>query len=606
MANDLVFTAGLDNSDLKRGSTEAEQIIDRWVAEATATIEGAAGSIPVEVIGVGEANEELSQLRNRLADIATQITELSAGGLDGESLSGYRRELESAKTDYDALIALNSRLAQEVENLRGPVVVTPRQETFSVKSDDTDDIASRVKQIEDAFGPTNTAVVQFEQGLEASKRQAEAVAAASRVLGQDFGSAEEALDAVNAKLEEGTNESDRFSVNLSSILSGISAAGLAAGLASVVSQLQEAARIDFTGIESARRERELNRLLEQRAEVNQRLIQDAENKPSLNDEIAELEKLLEIEKERLNTAQTFVNTVRDRVGQETFIGETEGIDDFNTLRGNARREREQARESVENVQERIDELKESGDDALTGFNQALAVTKLELEGNTEAARRLELQNQKTYSPEQIEQVIKGERELREIRERQDNQKLEKRIELLGLQAELLRANNAEERELVSQQIDRANATQENRSPEQVDQVVQAQAEVRAAREAAEVRKESRRDAERFEERLAAQRERNAESEARVSERRGRLQRRQERERENLNRPIGGVDSSLQAAISRIQEASNAPNPLNELAERHHQENRAFEMKAATVRERQAKALEKILEKKPTEPAFALR
>ena len=145
--------------------------------------------------------------------------------------------------------------------------------------------------------------------------------------------------------------------------------------------------------------------------------------------------------------------MRDRVGQETTVGVTEGIDDFNTLRGNARREREQARESVENVQERIDELKESGDDALTGFNQALEVTKLELEGNTEAARRLELQNQRTYNPEQIEQVIKGERELRDIRERQTNEKLEKRIELLGLQAELLRAASAEERELVAQQID---------------------------------------------------------------------------------------------------------------------------------------------------------
>ena len=147
---------------------------------------------------------------------------------------------------------------------------------------------------------------------------------------------------------------------------------------------------------------------------------------------------------------------------------------------------------------------------------------------------------------------------------------------------------------------------DSRSPEQVNRVVEAQAEVRAAREAAEVRKESKSDQERFEERLAAQRERNAESETRLAERRGRLQRRQQTERERSNRPIGGVDSSLQAAISRIQSSSNAPNPLNELAERHQQENRAFEMKAAVVRERQAKALETIAKKNPADPPFGLR
>ena len=305
--DDILFSIGGDNTELSRATTEAEQIIDRWVADATAKVEGAAGSIPVEIIGVDESLEGLSELRNRIGDISQQIIELSSSGVDASSVEAYRSQLEAASNDYNALIALNKQLAQEVENLRGPVVVTPRRETFTVKSDDTDDIADRVKQIEDAFGPTNTAVVQFEQGLAESKRQAEAVAAASRVLGQDFGSAEEALDAVNAKLEEGTNESDRFSVNLSSIIAGLSAAGLAAGITSVVNQLREAATIDFVGIESARRERDLNRLLEQRVEINQRLIQDAENKPSLQDEIAELERLLEIEKERLDVAQTSVN-----------------------------------------------------------------------------------------------------------------------------------------------------------------------------------------------------------------------------------------------------------------------------------------------------------
>ena len=183
-----------------------------------------------------------------------------------------------------------------------------------------------------------------------------------------------------------------------------------------------------------------------------------------------------------------------------------------------------------------------------------------------------------------------------------NKRTEERIRLLQLQTDV-----TNEVAGAQEKLDQFRASQQTDDPSQAGRVAAAEAELRAAKEAADARRESaieqdrlRRDTERFEERLATQRERNAESEARVSERRGRLQRRQERDRERANRPIGGVDSSLQAAISRIQESANKPDPLNDLAEKHQAENRTFEATAARERAKQTAILERMEKKRPAE------
>jgi len=201
---------------------------------------------------------------------------------------------------------------------------------------------------------------------------------------------------------------------------GASAVGVAAALASMAKDFRSSITVDFVGIEAARRQAALNKALEERNQITQEGIEAAQGKKTFDAELSDLKKLLAVEQERTEELKRRRREdVPKQVGNKVLPGVTEGLNDFRTLDTAAGRLVKQSLDAAKKIADEIKRLKGAQSGALDEFNNELAIAKLNLVGNTEAARRLELQNKKTFSAGQIEEVIKKERELEELRKKQE-------------------------------------------------------------------------------------------------------------------------------------------------------------------------------------------
>ena len=359
----------------------------------------------------------------------------------------------------------------------------------------------------------------------------------------------------------------------------------------------------------------------------------------------ELDKAIARQKELDELAERQGNRARDRdIENAEDLGPGKELERLNLLIKNAEAQLRNAKRRKETADAEVEDSKSfftggGSDGAFFGVElargareeseqatkdiarQEAAIRKLE--NAREAARvRAKRSAEKAAKAEQdaIEKAAKAE-EKKQQQTRDTNEKIKERLELLRLQAQL-ESDSAEVRENAQRQIDQnaANKAFPN-NPFKADEIVEAQARKRAAAAESDQRRQDRReqersqnqakreqeqfqrDSERFEERMAAQRERIAQSDDDRAERRLRLERRQSQQRRDLNRPIGGVDSSLQAAISRIQQSASKPDPRAELAERHRQELVAQAKEAKVARDKQVAALEKMAAREPVNPGL---
>ena len=577
MSDDLVFGIGGDNTELKRSTTEAEQIINRWVAEAEAKIEGAGGSIPVEVIGVEASkaalaevakgfeeinpNIDISKVESLKASIAEAGAELSRGAISADD---FDKKILSLTSDTTALAAAISQ------------------------------VASNAKDIESAIDPY--AVTMDEINAKTDSH----VEGAAEVVKE--------LQEVHDAARNVSDELGKSSVNMSDVVSaGKRAFAAASALAASIQQTNKFIT------ERAEKYYEIQALKEKEIEQERDLAKIAEDRLKKQKDQATTE--VESGSEGSPTLDTL---------KEELKAAQNNSDALLKIRSKLKAQfEEEQRKRKEAIDAGASSVEFGGQNLGKNFGESIEALRDATFGSglTEAKERFDKANasleESNAKFKKIQEAIKeveaaGEAKAAKDKKASDEQAAEaqKRIELLKLEAELI-SKTGSEREAIQQKIDRLNSSESN-TPEQTDAEVAAQAKVRGAKAAADAekeasnkRKQDQKDAERFESRLARQKERASDSEARTAQRRGRLETRQQRERERANRPIGGVDSSLQSAISRIQAASNAPNPLNELAEKHQAENRTFEAAAARERAKQTAILERMEKKRPTESPAVL-
>ena len=586
MPDDLVFGIGGDNTGLKNTTTEAEQIIDRWVAEATATIESLDATIPIEI------DADLARLRSEFNELA--------------ELSG------SFSLDVDAsnVEELKSEIILAIGELqKGSITTDEFSDRIKGLTSDTKSLSAAVAQVvreSESLGSTN---IQYNVDVEGFQRQLAEAANTENFTqaGEDIANA---LDPYAVRLDEINAKNDAHIDGAAEVVKELQEMHDAANdVSERFSKILNTSKQIFTAASTLVVSiQQTNAFIKARAEEHFKIQQLRET------EIAQEKELAKLQEDRLRA-------LTDQAKEESNTGESRTLDQLNEELKAAENNSASLLRIRKKLNADLQEEERKREEFVNNSNAAdnvLALTDVTFGSDlTEAQERFDAVNRKLEESNQAYQKIKdaiseveaattSKADKEKAASDEEEKNLNRRIELLKLEAELV-SKTGEEREAVQRQIDQINADQSTNTTEQAGRVAAAQAELRAAKEAAEAKKQadqdrerSQKETERFEERLATQRERSAASEDRLNERRGRLERRQQNERERANRPIGGVDSSLQAAISRIQSSANSPDPLRELAERHQQENRTFEKTAAQERAKQTIALEKLAANKPTE------
>ena len=207
--------------------------------------------------------------------------------------------------------------------------------------------------------------------------------------------------------------------------------------------------------------------------------------------------------------------------------------------------------------------------------------------------------------EQVKKTAEAQRDLNKQLNQQLAIEKEKQLRAQGLQGQ---ADQVRDQQSLERNRDRFAPLGKEEADRQARRIVAAEQETRAAERKKEADKEAAREREkaaqeeerfqkareRFEDRIADQKRRGRESEERFETRRIRLE---SRRQEDLRRRTGGVDASLEAVFSRIQQSTNKPAGQSEEA-KHLQRLRELEEEAQRARVKQQATLDRIAAQKP--------
>lgn len=299
----------------------------------------------------------------------------------------------------------------------------------------------------------------------------------------------------------------------------------------------------------------------------------------------------------------------------------------------------QADENLKNSIKKVGEAKRAFDDATSGLGSDGKLFGVDIRsGERDDLEQAEKENEKAVS--RLRQLAKAreaaqkrateEGKKNEERQQSLNEQLEREIKLREESALRSEGNDEEANALKIARIredaeKRFAALGDKEAKRAADKIVAAEKEKMLAEQGAMAKKEAARDEkeaareklkaeqeaekvskdrERTEKKIADARQKIAESDEDTEVRRQRLQRRNQDARRRERRVnAGGVDSSIEAAISRIQGAASKPDDDRE--EARHQRLVEFEEDAKRKRDRQLKALEKIAGKPDPQPAGML-
>ena len=574
--SDVIFGIGGDNTELKRSNDEAAQLIDSWVQRTRDAIDSIdtdldftidTDALKSVIASILEAGSELEKGVITVEQFDEKMAELENGtneaALAFRALTEEALKLAPAAASYEVVLdGINAKQSSTVKGAKELV-----EELKAASSP-----ASKIGEIIDAYNARQESAAGFEKlndDLSTSSENAAKVG--------------DAIDSWNQSQENARNLAEdtvkNFRQKLATALKlKVVLVGVAGVIATALKTTESLTR-KWSGYNEQLSESK--RLVSEISDISQgiragdieRLVQAGDRdaiKAQFKQAIEDLGKLREAQKkakEEFDTSGIIGNATEDSAF--SFISVIK------------------------------DKLEES--------NRLLAAQKQKVEALRAAFGDLADRKAKEAEQEKRnadELKARRDKEASDAAQRSANQKsaIEERIKLLELEARVASGDEGAQEE-----IDRIKANGSTQNPEQADAVVSAEAALRAAKKAADDRKQSQRDQEKFqsdtmrhEERLAAQRERNDEQSLKRREQEGKLIARQDRERGDANRPIGGIDASLQGAISRIQQSASQPDDRKELQRRHLEQLTEFRKESKAIAERQAKALDKIAAKEPTQ------
>jgi len=491
MNNDVIFTTGLDNSDLKQGSSEAQQIIDQWIEDSKQKIEeleatsiGASGpiQIPIEI--------EDGPLKDLFDDVGNLNDEFQS--VDGSVLK---------------LVGSAGRIA----------------------------------------GPIGVALGLIQSYKAATQENIEQMFDVAKGLEEQVRLEKERLELVKQRLSlrEGQISQE--------IESG--------GDSRTIDQL----RAELAGLESDRdiagdRLREAQETVRELKALNQQAVDSAvANDPLGGRGSARLAGF-----EIFNPTLAALNEAKkaEEEAKENLAAKKQAIESVNEV-----------------IQEGINKEREATEKATAQRENLNRILKDQISLQREAELRASGQTAAADSESDERNFRQRQRQFAELGPDAARHAAEE------LQSADRRARAARAEALAKREAARARE-EESRKQEQEDN----------RRERAQKRFADA--TERHNKQVQNARQRLARFDEDSGERRNRLISRQERQRERRNRPIGGIDASLQGAISRIQQAASKPDPSKQEEKEFRRQIKQFEEEKKKHRGRLEAALNTIASNPP--------